>query len=228
MEPNEQAPGTGNYFQPDETPTPEMNLEPEKVNMFPQTAPVGTIPDELTSTPIPDQNIQPDAEYEPETDPELLRETGEIVNWDAKEYLDNQHNGLWYLGFATIVLGLLAVAFFVMDRAWSFMALIVVAAVALIVYIKRPPRVIHYSLSSEGLYAGETLHAFDDFKAFGVLKDGEHFSVVLIPKKRFSPGVTVYFPENQGESIVDIFGARLPMQDVKLDFIDKIVRKLRI
>ena len=225
MEPNEQAPGSGNYFQPDNTPVlgspepqpaPEINLEPERLDPFPNQN-----PEELSQIPE-------DQEYIPEDDPEILRETGEIVNWDAKEYLDNQHDTVWYIIFAIVVLGLLAVAFFVMDRSWSFMALIIVSAAALLVYIKRPPRVIHYSLSSEGLYAGETLHLFDDFKSFGILKDGEHFSVVLIPKKRFSPGVTVYFPENYGESIVDIFGARLPMQDVKLDFIDKIVRKLRI
>jgi hypothetical protein len=49
-----------------------------------------------------------------------------------------------------------------------------------------------------------------------------------MPRKRFSPAVTVYFPKEKGEEIVDVFGARLPMEEVKLDLIDKIVRKLRI
>jgi hypothetical protein len=40
--------------------------------------------------------------------------------------------------------------------------------------------------------------------------------------------VTVYFPKEKGEEIGDMFGARLPMEQVKLDFIDKIVRRLRI
>ena len=38
----------------------------------------------------------------------------------------------------------------------------------------------------------------------------------------------MYFPKEQGEEIVDVFGARLPMEEVKLDVLDKIVRKLRI
>jgi hypothetical protein len=38
----------------------------------------------------------------------------------------------------------------------------------------------------------------------------------------------VYFPEKQGEEIVDMFGLRLPMEEVKLDMIDKLVRLLRI
>ena len=51
---------------------------------------------------------------------------------------------------------------------------------------------------------------------------------MLIPRKRFGARVTVYFPEAQGEQIVDMFGERLPMEQVKLDVLDKLVRFLRI
>jgi hypothetical protein len=51
---------------------------------------------------------------------------------------------------------------------------------------------------------------------------------MLLPTKRFKPGVSVYFPEEAGEAIVDMLGARLPMQEFHLDIIDKLVRKLRI
>ena len=61
-----------------------------------------------------------------------------------------------------------------------------------------------------------------------MIRDDGHYAIVLTPRKRFSPRTWVYFPEAQGEQIVDAFGARLPMEEVKLDFIDKIVRALRI
>jgi hypothetical protein len=51
---------------------------------------------------------------------------------------------------------------------------------------------------------------------------------MLIPTKRFSPGLSVYFPEEAGERIVDILGTRLPMETLKLDAIDIIVRRLRL
>jgi hypothetical protein len=38
----------------------------------------------------------------------------------------------------------------------------------------------------------------------------------------------VYFPEEAGEKIVDILGQRLPMETLKLDMIDILVRKLRL
>ena len=40
--------------------------------------------------------------------------------------------------------------------------------------------------------------------------------------------VKVYFPEGSGEAIVDHLGAHLPMEEVKLDLLDKIVNFLRI
>ena len=64
--------------------------------------------------------------------------------------------------------------------------------------------------------------------AFGILKEDSHYSAILIPKKRIGMSVKVYFPEQNGEAIVDALGARLPMEEVKLDFIDKIVNFLRI
>jgi hypothetical protein len=102
-------------------------------------------------------------------------------------------------------------------------------AVAVVIYVRRPPRTLTYALSGkQGLYVGEKLYHFDEFKAFGLIKDGEHNSIMLIPRKRFAPGVSVYFPEEAGEQIVDVLGQRLPMEDLKLDVIDVVVRKLRL
>lgn len=148
------------------------------------------------------------------------------VAWEAKEFVHQEKNGLWYAGFALIILVLIAVSIF--TQAWTFTALLVVIAVVIIILAKRPPRIMSYSLSDKGLHIGDTLHAFSDFRAFGVIHDGLEYSIMLIPTKRFLPGVTVYFPEEKGEDIVDALGSRLPMQDLRLDVVDKIVRKLRL
>jgi hypothetical protein len=96
------------------------------------------------------------------------------------------------------------------------------------VYVNRPPRVIDYTLSRKGLHINDRLYPFAEFKGFGVIHDGKEYSVLLLPVKRFKPGVSVYFPEAAGEAIVDMLGARLPMQELHLDIVDQIIRKLRI
>lgn len=149
-----------------------------------------------------------------------------LVEWQAEEYVPRDKNVGWYVGL--IFVGLVLVGISVWFRWWSFTALIVVAVVALLVYSMRPPRKLHYALDNEGLVEDKKVYKYEDFKSFGVLRDGAHFAIVLTPRKRFSPAVTVYFPEESGEKIVDAFGMRLPMEEVRLDFLDRMVKFLRI
>lgn len=148
------------------------------------------------------------------------------VSWTATEYIAKSHNSWWYFGLVVVSAGFGTLAVFL--KSWTFLILIILSAITLIVYTIRPPRKISYTLDSKGLTEGKNPHPYENFRAFGILNEGKNFSAVLIPKKRFSPSVKVYFPEGSGEAIVDALGARLPMEEVKLDFLDKIVNFLRI
>ncbi len=148
------------------------------------------------------------------------------VSWTAEEYIIRSHNAWWYAGLAAVVIVLSVVAGLL--EAWSFLVLILLSAVAILVSNLRPPRKLNYTLDEIGLTEGQKLYKYEDYKAFGILKEENNFSAVLIPKKRFGLQVKVYFPGSDGEAIVDALGARLPMEEVKLDFIDKIVNFLRI
>ena len=148
------------------------------------------------------------------------------VSWDAEEYITHEHNALWYAGLFIITAGLSAIAIWL--QGWTFLILIILSAITILVSNLRPPRKIHYSLDDKGLTEGEKLHPYTEFRAFGILKEEKHYSAILIPKKRFGIQVKVYFPGGSGEAIVDALGARLPMEQVKLDFLDKIVNFLRI
>lgn len=151
----------------------------------------------------------------------------EPVRWQANEYIHHEKDALWFVIFAVVVLALMAFSIFVVQSI-TFSILIPVMAVALIVYSQRPPRLIDYTLSSKGLHVNDRLYSFGEFKGFGVIRDGKEYSAVLIPTKRFKLGVSVYFPEEAGEVIVDMLGARLPMQELKLDIVDRVIRKLRM
>jgi len=150
------------------------------------------------------------------------------ITWSAQEYVHIDKGVGWFVLFVLVVLILIAVDIFLL-KSWTFSALVVVMAVAIVIYIRRPPRMLTYALSpAQGLYVGERLYHFDEFKAFGLIKDGENHSIMLIPRKRFSPGVSVFFPEEAGERIVDILGQRLPIEELKLDVVDLLIRKLRL
>lgn len=151
-----------------------------------------------------------------------------MLRWTADERINHHRGFLWYFFFALISLSFVAIDIFVL-RSYTFSVLVAIMAISLIVYTASTPRNVNYTLSEEhGLYIGEKLYSFAEFKAFGVIKDHDRFSIMLIPNKRFSPMVSIYFPEEVGEQLVDILGARLPMKELKLDFIDSIVHKLHL
>ena len=148
------------------------------------------------------------------------------ISWEAEEYIVRDRNTWWYIGLflISLLLGLLAVLL----NWWTFLALIILSLITILVSSIRPPRKIKYELDKDGLKEAGRLHSFNEYRAFGILKEDSHFSAILIPKKRFSLSTKVYFPGSDGERIVDFLGAHLPMEEVKLDFLDKIVNFLRI
>lgn len=198
-------------------------------------APYAAIPEESPEvrpvvTMTPDMDIVP---VQPVVDPleddiEATDSTQEQpVRWQATEYIQREKNGLWFVAFIATTLGLMAMAIFLI-QSWTFAILIPVMATALLTYTHRPPRLISYTLSRKGLHVNDHLYSFAEFKAFGVIREAGEYSIMLVPIKRFRPGVSVYFPEEVGEALVDMLGARLPMRDLHLDIVDKIIRKLRI
>lgn len=157
--------------------------------------------------------------------PQSERETP-LLDWEASEYVHHTKGPLWYIGFAVLMLALLAVAFF-MTQSWTFMALVVVMTIAMGVFAARPPRKLHYVLMPTSVQIENVNYKFSDFRAFGIVHDGKLYSIALIPTKRFMPAVNIYFSESDGEKIVDILGSRLPMQQMQLDVIDRLMRRLR-
>lgn len=224
---------------------PQSNDAWRQPDQQPSQAPYAAPPAEAPLTPVvtmaPDAPLMPEVSSPEPTAPAgpasapaaepLAPETApvddQVVQWQATEYIQHDKNALWFVAFVAVTLVLMAIAIFAI-RSWTFAVLVPVMAVALLTYTQRPPRLMSYSLSRKGLHVNDHLYPFVEFKAFGVIHDGDEYSIMLVPTKRFRPGVSVYFPENVGERLVDMLGTRLPMRDLHLDFVDRLLRKLRI
>ena len=196
------------------TPAPQPVSAPQQA--IPAPAPIAVAAAEPVAAPAAD--VYEDDADEPDDAP---------VSWMAHEYIHQEKGTTWFVIFALVVAAFLAISIFLM-QSWSFAILLAVIAVVVVLYSRRPPRELTYSLTDDGLMIDDKLHEFDKFKSFGVIRDGEEYSVMLIPTQRFQPGVTVYFPEEYGEDIVDMLGSRLPMKELKLDAVDRVVRLLRL
>lgn len=212
-------PGAAPYT-PAANESPQSGLsEPDS----PPTAPIVTLsPDEQPQEPTLATEID-----QPVSPEDAVLDDQPIVRWQAYEYIHREKGVLWYAIFVIVVVLLMALAFFWIQSV-TFMILIPVMAAALLVYSRRPPHPIDYTLSRQGLHVGDKLYGFGEFKSFTVIHGDDEYSIMLVPTKRFHPGVSVYFPEDAGEAIVDALAARLPMEEAHLDVIDRMIRLLRI
>ncbi|HEX6416031.1 MAG TPA: hypothetical protein VFZ62_00725 [Candidatus Saccharimonadales bacterium] len=219
-------------MQPDRDPAnwQQPNEQPSQAPFVPNpsdtpTTPVVTMSPDQPTDPVP--SAAPMQPLAPEEEQQVKQPVDDsLVRWQASEYIHRHKSPLWYTLFVVITLVLTGAALFL--KEYTFAVLVPVMAAALFMYTRRPPHVIDYTLSRQGLHVNDHLYPFAEFKGFGVIHDDDEYSVMLIPTKRFKPGVSVYFPEEAGEAIVDMLGARLPMQELKMDAVDRIIRKLRI
>lgn len=233
MQPDNQP----NYFQNDaQQPAPVAPPEPvtaptvTESTETPESMPMYAPEPEEAESFDEAHDLQPenDDDSEPDSIPESTETDEEPVHWSATEYIYQEKGGLWFVIFAVIIIGLIALDIFVL-KYYTFSALVLVMAIAVVVLLRRPPTEIDYTLSPEhGLYIGENLRTFDEFKSFGVINDHGNNFIMLVPIKRFGMGVSVYFPTEAGEEIVDILGTRLPMEPLKLSIFDILVRKIRL
>ena len=218
----QQAPAGAPYVAPTESvettpspaPVPPVVTEPEPAPTEPPVSEELELPTDQTEL----ESVDVD-------DTKAIDETS--VQWQAHEYIHREKGIRWYIAFGVIVVVLMAIAIFLMN-AWTFAILIPVMAAALIVYTRRPPRVLDYILSRQGLHVNDRLYPFAEFKSFVVIHGDDEYSIMLIPVKRFRPGVSIYFPEESGEAIVDMLAARMPMSESRLDLMDRVIRSLRI
>ncbi len=178
----------------------------------------------------PSQQDDPLAQQHDEQDatPRMEKPQSNIepITWQASEFVHHEKSGMWFLALLGATIVLLIIDIFLI-KSWTFGALIIVMAVSAFVVARRPPRTLTYTLTPHGIRIDDKAFTFHDFRAFGVVQEAAFYSLRLVPNKRFMPMVSVFFPTEIGEQIVDAIGLSLPMEQLELDMIDKVVEKIR-
>jgi len=197
-------------FQAQEVPTAE-----------PTTTPMPSPP--LNEVPIEQETVATEAHDAPED----MNDDAVLIRWEAPEYAHRERGVVWYgiFGVATLVL---AVAAILIIKSITFAILVPVMAVALFVYTQHAPEVLRYTLSRKGLHINDKLFMYSQFKSFGIVDHNDMHSVVLVPRKRFQLGQTIYFPAEVGEQLVDMLAARLPMKELEPDALDRLLARLHL
>jgi len=146
--------------------------------------------------------------------------------WTASEFIAHDKSPLWFVslfGGAAVISAL--VYLFTRDKVAT--AVIAFVAIVFAVFAVRKPRILQYHLDEAGLTIGNRFHPLQSFKYFAVVEEGPIRSILLLPLQRFMPTLSLYYPPEKEDAIVDLFGLTLPLHDAPNDPIDRLMHKLR-
>lgn len=148
------------------------------------------------------------------------------VSWSASEYIQHDKGVFWYVAVFLVIVAIAAGGLF-LTRDYFTPSAIVVLGVILMIVGSRKPRTIQYGVNMHGISIGNRKYSFDEFQSFSIVSEGPIESVVLIPLKRWSPAMNLYFSPDDGQKIFDVLSNFLPFEQREKDVIDKFLHKIR-
>lgn len=149
------------------------------------------------------------------------------VSWSASEFIAHEKSAMWYVAlFGTTIVVVALIYLLTKD----IIAVVAIGFVGILFgfLAAHKPRVLNYHLDSQGLTIDQKFYPYSDFKSFGVVQEGAFSSIVFMPMKRFMPTLTVYYPPENEDQIVNALSQYMPFAPAAHDLVDKMMRRIRL
>lgn len=147
------------------------------------------------------------------------------ITWTASEYIAHSKGTSWYIVYALLSIIVCVVAYFIADEFTTI--LLAIMAVLFGIVAARKPRELQYKIDNSGILIDKKMYPYSGFKSFSIIQEEGIESIWFMPLQRFMPGLSIYFAPQDGQKIVDYLGNHLPYEERKMDFVDKIMHRIR-
>lgn len=156
------------------------------------------------------------------------QEDGLFMTWQTQESDDQAKQGAWYMAVVLVAIVLTGVVFFLTGKD-VFASVAVFLAVICFAYLgSHKPKDQQYALAQEGIYVGEKLRSYEEFKNFSEIDEASGPAIILIPHKRFASPLVLKLTHDTIDEAVDTLTNFLPVENRKPDAIDQLVRRMRL
>ena len=192
------------------------------------------------------QNVQPGWSYKPGADqaqqpepsapgPELAdpnipaepaKVSQQSVVWTASEFVHNHKNANWHLSYF-LVLAIFVAAVFIFTRDIISAVSITIVGFLFIIIANRKPRQLPYEVNNKGIGIGDKFYNFEAFKSFSLTTEEAVGCISFLPLHRFMPEISVYFPPEEGDKIINLISEHLPNDQTQQKKVDSFFKKIR-
>lgn len=181
------------------------------------------------NSPLKTQDSQPEWQYtandqSPSDQPAHLDIPP--ITWSASEFIDHDKRASWFMGLAAATV-VACIVIYVVTQDIIATAMIVIAAALFGVTASRKPNTLEYRLDASGIKIASKQYPYDKFKSFSVIEEGALDSIQLSPLARLAPPISLYYPPEQEEQILNTLANYLPHEDRRHDPVDRLMRRIR-
>lgn len=151
---------------------------------------------------------------------------GEAIAWTASEYVSHAKSTVWYIQLSLITAVAMGIGYLI-TRDPVVVGTLAVVAIIFGVAAARKPRVLNYGLDARGIQIGQKIYPYGLFKSFSVIQEGPIRSIFLMPLKRFNPPMSLYYPPEGEQRIIQTISNHLAQEAREQDAIDRFMHKIR-
>lgn len=121
------------------------------------------------------------------------------ITWQAEDHYHTHKNQDWFwvLGIAAVSVSIVAILF----QNFFFAILILVAAFTLALLARREPRIVHFTLTKQGLLTGPEHYPWNAIRAFWIDTTLTPPTLLIDTTKILAPHLFIPIPKNRVEEI---------------------------
>ncbi|MBI4114212.1 MAG: hypothetical protein HY445_00015 [Candidatus Niyogibacteria bacterium] len=147
-------------------------------------------------------------------------------SWHAPEYVYHEKDGRWYAILGIITLLLLGIAFFLNN--FLFGILIIVASFALALYGAKRPKIVTFSLTTQGIRIDDRLYPYENIRSFWLHYDPPAFKELsIVFRKTIMPRLTLPLEDADPNEIREIlikYVSEKPHDQTLSDTLSRVLR----
>lgn len=148
------------------------------------------------------------------------------LSWLQVEYIKHEKTPQWYMAFASVFIISALLIFLATGSIFSIVVL-VLAAIASLVFANKEPQKVEYRLYSDGFSIGKREYYFDEFRSFSPIVEKGLKGVIFSPNGRLQLPMNVYFNEENADEGFSILERSLVFEQYRPDLFQRVIDFIR-
>jgi len=147
-----------------------------------------------------------------------------LIEWSAKEYEIRSHSRNTFLWVGAVALAF--ILFGIVTKNYFFIALVALAFAVILMYERKTPREVKFSLTDHGIHAGRRFFPYSTLKSFWIFDRYDRKEISLATDKLLFPHFIIPLGGMSASQIRPILGRYLKEEEHQESFTDHLTRRL--